>query len=198
MVKRILDVACSLLALIVLSPILILITFLLVITNKGKPFFFQTRSGLHGRPFTIYKFKTMQDSSDKIWDPEKDLERLTPIGKILRDFSIDEFPQLWNVLLGDMSLVGPRPLPIEYFPLYSEEQKGRFRVKPGITGWAQVNGRNEITWEERFRLDNWYADNQSLKLDLIILFKSMFYLFSRRGINKSKNLTMPKFTGSKI
>jgi sugar transferase EpsL len=158
--------------------------------------FRQTRIGLHGRPFTIYKIKTMRDLRPDESSPPSDEQRLTRFGRVLRATSIDELPSLWNVIKGDMRLVGPRPLPPYYMPLYSPEQARRHEVKPGVTGWAQVNGRNAISWEEKFRLDVWYVDNRSLWLDLKILWMTVWQVLLRKGISAEGHATMPRFTGS--
>ncbi len=158
--------------------------------------FRQTRIGLHGRPFTLYKFKTMRDPLPGEDPLATDAERLTRLGRILRATSLDELPTLWNVLKGDMRLVGPRPLLPEYLPRYTPEQRRRHDVKPGITGWAQVNGRNAISWEEKFRLDVWYVDNRSLWLDLRILARTVLQVLARRGVSAPGHATMPAFGGS--
>jgi len=168
------------------------------IKNKlGSPIFFkQDRPGLNGKPFQIIKFRTMLDSVDGNGKQLPDSERLTSFGRLLRSTSLDELPELWNVLKGEMSLVGPRPLLMEYLPLYSKEQAGRHDVQPGITGWAQVNGRNAITWEEKFKLDVWYVDNRSFWLDLKILFLTVKRVVLRNGVNQSGHMTIEKFRGS--
>lgn len=158
--------------------------------------FRQTRIGLHGKPFTLYKFKTMRDPRRGEDPLTSDAQRLTRWGKFLRSTSLDELPTLWNVIKGDMRLVGPRPLLPQYMPLYTAEQARRHEVKPGITGWAQVNGRNAISWEEKFRLDVWYVDNRSLRLDLKILWMTLWQVVARRGISAEGHATMPPFTGS--
>jgi len=184
--KRVLDFFLSLAVLLVASPVLVVVTFLLAIANNGKPFFFQPRPGKNGRIFRIVKFKTMNDRRDAAGDLLPDAERLTAIGKIVRSTSLDELPQLINVLKGDMSLVGPRPLLVEYLPLYSPEQARRHEVKPGITGWAQVNGRNAISWEQKFEYDVWYVAHVSLFLDIKILLKTIQKVFKREGISANK------------
>lgn len=168
----------------------------LVFANSGTPFFLQNRPGKQERVFSIIKFKTMNDKKDEDGCLLSDEMRLTNIGKFVRKISLDEIPQLLNVIKGDMSLVGPRPLLVEYLDLYSEEQKRRHEVKPGITGWAQVNGRNAISWEDKFKLDVWYVDNQSFWLDLKILFRTIKKVLFRDGISAQGEVTMPKFTGS--
>jgi lipopolysaccharide/colanic/teichoic acid biosynthesis glycosyltransferase len=180
---------------LILAPIsLILAAF--VRAFLGTPIIYvQQRPGLHGRPFNILKFRTMLETRDNSGRILPDAERLTPFGRLLRSTSLDEIPGLWNVLNGDMSLVGPRPLLMEYLPLYSPEQARRHAVRPGITGWAQINGRNAISWEEKFDLDIWYVDHQSLWLDLRILCMTIAKVFRREDINASNEATMPKFTG---
>ena len=197
MIKRLFDVFCSLLGLVMLLPIVLVVT-LLIIWKFGAPVFFrQTRPGLNGKPFEMVKFRTMLDESDSTGNPLPDSERMTPFGQFLRSASLDELPGLWNVLKGDMSLVGPRPLLMEYLPLYSKEQYWRHQVRPGVTGWAQVNGRNAISWEEKFKLDVWYVDNRSFWLDLKILSLTVKKVLVRDGISGEGEATMSKFTGSK-
>ena len=192
--KRVLDVLGAGAGLILLSPFLVAIA-LLIRWRMGKPVLFrQTRPGLHGRPFRILKFRTMHDANAS-GHPLPDSERLTRIGRYLRATSLDELPELWNVLRGEMSLVGPRPLLMEYLPLYSPEQARRHEVRPGITGWAQVNGRNALSWDEKFALDLWYVDHRSLWLDLRILGKTTWKVVRRDGISAAGEATMPKFTG---
>lgn len=195
--KRFLDFIFSFsLLLVFLLPLLVLV--LLIRYNLGSPFFFrQTRPGLHGRPFEMVKFRTMTDERDADGNLLPDAERLTKFGKFLRSTSLDELPELWNVLKGDMSLVGPRPLLMEYLPLYTKEQARRHEVRPGITGWAQVNGRNAISWEEKFALDVWYVENQSLWLDIKILWLTVKKVLVREGISAAGEATVEKFTGSK-
>jgi lipopolysaccharide/colanic/teichoic acid biosynthesis glycosyltransferase len=196
MIKRILDILVSALALILLAPILVIIS-LQVFRKLGSPVLFrQNRPGLHGKSFIMLKFRTMTSELNSEGKLLPDAVRLTPFGYILRSSSLDELPELWNVLKGDMSLVGPRPLLMEYLPLYSPEQARRHEVRPGITGWAQVNGRNALSWEEKFRLDVWYVDNQSLWLDLKILFFTVKKVLLRDGISAAGETTMPRFTGS--
>lgn len=194
--KRLFDFLAALTAFFLLSPIFIVSTFLLAILNRGKPFFFQLRPGLKGKVFKIVKFKTMNNKKDSTGMLLPDGDRLTPFGNLVRRLSIDEIPQLLNVLKGDMSLVGPRPLLVEYLPLYSLEQMRRHDVKPGITGWAQVNGRNGIDWEKKFGYDVWYVDNMSFSLDLKILFLTIAKLFKPQGINSANSVTMEKFNGN--
>ena len=196
MIKRFFDISVSLIALILLSP-LILIIGIKVSSNLGKPILFnQLRPGLNGKIFSITKFRSMRDSNDDKGNPLPDYERLTPFGKKLRDTSLDELPGLWNVFIGNMSLVGPRPLLVEYLPLYSNEQIKRHDVKPGITGWAQINGRNAISWEEKFKLDVWYVDNQSFWLDIKILLLTVKKVLLKDGISAEGEATMHKFTGT--
>ena len=193
--KRLFDIVCSALALLLLWPVL-LVLWLLVRRNLGAPALFrQQRPGLHGRPFMMIKFRTMLDALDADGNPLPDEFRLTRFGRFLRATSLDELPELWNVLKGDMSLVGPRPLLMEYLPLYSPEQARRHEVRPGITGWAQVNGRNTLSWPEKFALDVWYVDNRSLLLDLRILLLTVKKVFVREGISAEGQATMSKFTG---
>ncbi|MGQ9908259.1 MAG: sugar transferase [Candidatus Flexifilum sp.] len=195
--KRPLDFLISLVALIVLSPVLLLIG-LLVAVRLGRPILFrQVRPGLHGKPFTIYKFRTMTDARDADGHLLPDAERLTPFGRFLRSTSLDELPELFNVLKGDMSLVGPRPLLMEYLDRYTPEQARRHHVRPGITGWAQINGRNAIAWEEKFALDVWYVDHISLGLDLRILALTVWKVLRREGISQQGEATVSYFQGSK-
>lgn len=194
--KRLFDFTSALLGLIALAlPLCVLM--LLIRRKLGSPVFFrQTRPGLHGEPFQMVKFRTMTDARDAQGALLPDAERLTPFGRFLRATSLDELPELWNVLQGDMSLVGPRPLLMEYLPLYSPEQARRHAVRPGVTGWAQVNGRNAISWEEKFALDVWYVDHRSLALDLHILWLTIKKVLVREGISATGEATMGKFTGS--
>lgn len=195
-IKRIFDFIISLVAFIVLSPI-ILIVSILVYIKLGSPILFkQERPGKGGKIFKMYKFRTMLDSYDKFGQALPDEERLTKFGKILRSTSLDELPELINVIKGDMSLVGPRPLLVEYLELYSEEQNKRHNVRPGITGWAQVNGRNSISWNDKLKLDVEYVNNLSLILDIKILFLTVYKVFKRDGISQEGNVTMEKFTGN--
>lgn len=194
--KRLFDIVCAGLGMVVLSP-LILVIAVLVRVNMGSPVLFrQARPGVNGVPFEMIKFRTMLDAYDKNGDPLPNAERLTAFGKFLRSTSLDELPELWNVLKGDMSLVGPRPLLMDYLPLYSTEQFRRHEVRPGVTGWAQVNGRNAISWEEKFKLDVWYVDNRTFTLDLKILFLTVKKVFKRDGINATADTTMARFTGN--
>ncbi|WP_304133467.1 sugar transferase [Mesonia mobilis] len=194
--KRSIDFIAALLGLVILSPIFILVMLGLSIANNGKPFFFQLRPGKDERIFRIIKFKTMNDKKDEHGNLLPDAKRLTPIGKFIRKTSLDEIPQLINVLKGDMSLIGPRPLLPEYLPLYSEEQKKRHFVRPGITGWAQVNGRNAISWEKKFEYDVWYVEHISFSLDIKILFKTIKKVFISEGINSDGQVTTTYFTGN--
>lgn len=194
--KRIIDFTLSGLALIILSPIILIIWIWLTIANKGAgAFFFQERPGKDEKIFKIYKFKSMTDERDTEGNLLPDVKRLTKIGKFIRKTSLDELPQLWNVFKGEMSLIGPRPLLPQYLPLYSKEQGRRHEVRPGLSGWAQVNGRNTISWKEKFELDVWYVDNLSFLLDLKIIFLSIKKAIIRDGINTSENKTMDFFNG---
>jgi sugar transferase EpsL len=195
-IKRVFDLSAASAALLILSP-LMLLTATLVWLLDGKPVLFrQVRAGLHGKPFTIYKFRTMTDARNAQGGSLPDVDRLTRLGAFLRRTSLDELPQLWNVVRGEMSLVGPRPLRMEYLPLYTSEQARRHNVRPGIAGWAQVNGRNQLTWEEKFEMDVWYVDNQNLLLDLRILCLTVSQVLTRKGINAPGYATMPPFAGS--
>ena len=197
MIKRVFDIIASAIALIMLSPVIFFIA-LLIRRNLGSPVLFrQTRPGLHGKPFEMVKFRTMIDAEDKSGNPLPDKMRLTQFGKFLRASSLDELPELWAVLKGEMSLVGPRPLLMEYLPLYSEEQMRRHDVLPGITGWAQVNGRNALSWEKKFMLDVWYVNNQSLWLDIKILFMTVKKVLLGDGITAEGHVTAKKFRGNK-
>ena len=194
--KRILDVTTAVAALVILSPV-ILLTALAVWGTLGRPLLFeQVRPGLNARPFRILKFRTMRDASGPDGEPLPDALRLTAVGSLMRSWSLDELPSLWNVVRGDLSLVGPRPLLMDYVPLYTPEQFRRHEVRPGITGWAQVNGRNALSWEEKFRHDVWYVDNRSLGLDLKILFMTLRTVLSRKDISATDHPTMPPFRGS--
>lgn len=196
MIKRLFDVLVSLSMLLLLAPVL-LVTALLVRRWLGAPVLFtQVRPGLYGQPFKMVKFRTMTDARDAAGNLLPDAERLTRFGRFLRSTSLDELPELFNVLKGEMSLVGPRPLLMEYLPLYSDTQRRRHEVRPGITGWAQVNGRNAVGWDERFRLDVWYVDHRSLWLDLRILWMTVRKVLVREGISAHGEATMAKFTGS--
>jgi len=196
MMKRFFDIGASALGLVLLSPVIAVLAWQ-IRKKLGSPVLFrQTRPGLHGKPFQMIKFRTMRDAIGPDGQPLPDAERMTPFGGFLRSASLDELPELWNVLKGDMSLVGPRPLLMEYLPLYSPEQARRHEVRPGVTGWAQINGRNALSWEEKFRLDVWYVDNQSFWLDLKILALTVKKVFVREGISAAGEATMAKFTGS--
>lgn len=196
MLKRLFDILGSALALLVFSPVIGMIA-LIVRYRLGSPVLFrQVRPGLHGRPFEMIKFRTMQDTRAEDGGLLSDMERMTPLGALLRSTSLDELPELWNVLKGDMSLVGPRPLLMEYLPLYTREQARRHEVRPGITGWAQVNGRNALSWSEKFAHDLWYVENRSLRVDVRIIFLTLRKVIVRDGIIAPGEATMPRFTGS--
>ncbi|MDM7858485.1 sugar transferase [Thiopseudomonas acetoxidans] len=194
--KRLFDILVSAAALLLLLPVILVIAW--KISRKlGSPVLFrQMRPGLHGKPFEMIKFRTMRDAVDSNGNPLPDVERMTPFGNFLRSTSLDELPELWNVLKGEMSLVGPRPLLMEYLPLYDEEQARRHEVRPGVTGWAQINGRNAISWEDKFKLDVWYVDNRSLWLDIKILWLTVKKVLKRDGISAEGEATMSKFTGN--
>jgi sugar transferase EpsL len=194
--KRIFDFLISLLALLLLSPLLGLLALLVRFELGSAVLFRQQRPGLRGKPFTLIKFRTMTDKRNAQGNMLPDAERLTKFGKFLRASSLDELPELWNVLKGEMSLVGPRPLLMQYLPLYTPEQARRHEVRPGITGWAQVNGRNALTWEEKFALDVWYVDNHTFWLDLKIVFLTPWKIVKRESINQPGQVTMKPFTGS--
>jgi Sugar transferases involved in lipopolysaccharide synthesis len=195
-VKRLLDLILSLAGLIVLSPLFILIMLILLFVNQGKPFFMQRRVEKKGRIFNVVKFRTMIDKKDENGDLLPDKDRLTSFGEFIRRTSLDEIPQLLNVIAGNMSLVGPRPLLVDYLSLYSEEQARRHDVLPGITGWAQIHGRNTISWKRKFEYDIWYVDHISFILDMKILFITFVKVFQQDGINASSNTTMPFFNGN--
>ena len=196
MLKRVLDIAIASTALVLLSPVYALVAYK-VKKNLGSPVLFrQVRPGLHGKPFEMIKFRTMKDAMDAQGNPLPDSERLTPFGKMLRATSLDEMPELWNVIKGDMSIVGPRPLLMEYLPLYNAEQAKRHNVRPGITGHAQVNGRNAISWEKKFEHDTWYVEHQSLWLDFKIMLKTIQKVIAKDDISAEGEATMSKFTGS--
>ncbi len=194
--KPLIDITIALIGFVILSPIFLTVTVLLFIANQGKPFFFQERPGKNERIFKIIKFKTMNDKKDDNGNLLPDAQRLTKVGSFVRKTSLDEIPQLLNVINGDMSLVGPRPLLVEYLPLYNQQQKRRHLVKPGITGWAQVNGRNAISWDQKFNLDIWYVDNLSLLIDIKIIFLTIKKVFKSEGISSSSSVTMEKFEGN--
>ncbi len=195
--KRAIDIAGALVGLVCLSPVIVATAVAIRITMGGPVFFRQARPGLNGRPFTMIKFRTMANAHDAAGRPLPDGQRLTRIGRLLRSTSLDELPELWNVLVGDMSLVGPRPLLTAYLDRYSPEQARRHDVKPGVTGWAQINGRNAISWDEKFALDLWYVDHRSTRLDMRILFATARQVIWRKGINSPEAATMPEFTGNK-
>jgi len=195
-VKRLFDLLLVIPPLLCIFPLLCFLAFLIQ-CKLGKPVFFtQQRPGLNGKPFMLYNFRTMINSRDRNGNLLSDAERLTPFGRILRSTSLDELPELWNVIKGEMSLVGPRPLLMEYLERYTPEQARRHEVRPGITGWAQINGRNAITWEEKFKLDVWYVDNQSFWLDVKIIFITIWKIIRREGINQEGQATMKKFLGN--
>lgn len=194
--KRILDFIAALIGLILLSPVFIIVMIGLFFANHGKPFFFQTRPGKNERFFKIIKFKTMNDKKDPLGQLLSDSERLTTIGAFVRKTSLDEIPQLLNVLKGDMSLIGPRPLLVQYLPLYNETQKQRHAIRPGITGWAQINGRNAISWNQKFEYDVWYVDNCSFLLDIKILFLTIKKVVVSEGISQEGEATMEVFNGN--
>lgn len=195
MAKSLLDYTVSLLVLLILSPVMIVVA-LVVRAKLGTPVIFrQQRPGLHGQPFWLYKFRTMTNSTDKNGNLLPEAERMHPVGNFLRRFSLDELPQLLNVLNGDLSLVGPRPLLMKYLPRYTKEQFRRHDVKPGITGWAQINGRNSLSWEEKFALDVWYVDHRTFGLDLLILFRTALKVFRADGVNQAADVTMSEFLG---
>jgi lipopolysaccharide/colanic/teichoic acid biosynthesis glycosyltransferase len=195
--KRLFDLLVSLVGLLVLAFPLLALSFLVRRKLGGPVLFRQVRPGLHGRPFMMVKFRTMTDDRDVDGELMPDALRLNAFGRFLRASSLDELPELWNVLRGEMSLVGPRPLLMEYLPLYSSEQARRHEVRPGITGWAQINGRNAVSWDERFRLDVWYVDHRSFGLDLKILWQTARKVAVREGISAQGEATMPRFTGSR-
>lgn len=197
MIKRLFDILASALGLFLLSPVIAIVAWQ-IHRKLGSPVLFrQVRPGFDGKPFEMVKFRTMRDAVDIQGKLLPDSERMTPLGSFLRASSLDELPELWNVLKGDMSLVGPRPLLMEYLPLYSPEQYRRHEVRPGVTGWAQINGRNALSWEEKFKLDVWYVDNRSFWLDLKIIFLTIKKVVIRDGISADGEVTMPKFTGRK-
>lgn len=196
MIKRLLDIVIASTALILLSPVYFVVSRK-VKKNLGSPVLFrQVRPGLHGQPFEMIKFRTMKDALDAEGHPLPDSERLTPFGQMLRSSSLDEMPELWNVIKGEMSIVGPRPLLMEYLPLYNSEQAKRHNVRPGITGYAQVNGRNAISWEKKFELDTWYVEHQSLWLDFKIMLKTVKKVIAKDDISAEGEATMSKFTGT--
>lgn len=194
--KRVIDFCLSTMALIIFSPVIIIVVVLLAISLRGNPFFIQERPGRYMKVFRIIKFRTMLNTRDKEGNLLPDEQRLFGFGKIVRKLSLDEIPQLFNVFLGQMSLIGPRPLLVKYLPLYTEEQNKRHDVRPGITGWAQVNGRNSISWDEKFKLDVWYVNNISLLLDFKILFLTVHKVIKKEGISSSEHATMEEFKGN--
>ena len=197
MLKRLFDIAASTFGLLLLAPVIAIVAWQ-IRRKLGSPVLFrQVRPGLNGRPFEMIKFRTMRDAVDAAGSPLPDSERMTPFGNFLRSSSLDELPELWNVLKGEMSLVGPRPLLMEYLPLYSPEQYRRHEARPGVTGWAQINGRNALSWDEKFKLDIWYVDNRSFWLDLKIIFLTIKKVVVREGISADGEATMAKFTGGK-
>lgn len=195
-IKPIFDFVVGLILILILSPIFLIVLVLLTIINDGKPFFFQKRPGKHERIFKVIKFKTMTDKKDNDGNLLPDNERITKVGAFIRKTSLDEIPQLINVIKGDMSIVGPRPLLVRYLDIYSDYQKRRHEVKPGITGWAQVNGRNTLSWDKKFELDIYYVDNLSFLLDLKIFYKSFYKVFKSEGINQSDKRPMQPFKGN--
>lgn len=194
--KRIFDLVVSVVGLVVLAPLLLILMLLVRVKLGGPVFFCQMRPGLNGRPFLMLKFRTMTDERDQNGTLLPDETRLTPFGRFMRAASLDELPELWNVLRGDMSMVGPRPLLMEYLSLYSPQQSRRHHVRPGLTGWAQVNGRNALTWDEKFELDVWYVDHRNLWLDALILWMTVKKVLLRDGINAAGNKAMPVFRGN--
>jgi len=196
-IKRLLEILLSTISLLVLAPVIFIIAFLIHLKLGSPVLFCHVRPGKDEKPFKMIKFRTMPDAIDKDGIALPDSERIVPFGNFLRNSSLDELPELWNVLKGDMSLVGPRPLLKEYLPLYSPEQARRHNVQPGITGWAQVNGRNAISWEEKFKYDFWYVENQSFWLDMKIIWMTIKKVIAREGISSDNHATMPKFKGTK-
>lgn len=194
-IKPLADFSVALTVFVVFSPLFIVLVLLLIVANDGKPFFFQPRPGKREKIFKVVKFKTMNDKKDKDGNLLSDAERLTPVGAFIRKTSLDELPQMINVIKGDMSIVGPRPLLVEYLPLYNETQKHRHDVKPGITGWAQTNGRNAIGWKQKFEYDVWYVQNISFALDFKILLRTILKVFKSEGISSDTSVTMEKFKG---
>ncbi|APD05843.1 undecaprenyl phosphate N,N'-diacetylbacillosamine 1-phosphate transferase [Flavobacteriaceae bacterium UJ101] len=193
-IKRSIDFLIAFVGFIIVSPVFIIVTVFLFFVNEGKPFFFQKRPGKDEKIFSIIKFKTMNDKKDSEGNLLSDEQRMTTIGTLVRKTSLDEIPQLLNVIKGDMSLIGPRPLLVEYLDYYNDDQKKRHNVRPGITGWAQINGRNTISWEKKFELDVWYVQNISFKLDCQILLKTLLKVVKTEGISPTDQLIMPKFS----
>lgn len=196
-IKRFLDFVLSLIALIILLPLMVILTIFTAIMMKGNPFFSQERPGWHEKIFKLYKFRTMSNAKDKKGELLPDEVRLNAYGRFLRATSLDELPELWNILKGDMSIIGPRPLLVEYLSLYNEEQHHRHDVRPGLTGYAQSHGRNKVTWEEKFRMDVWYTRNLSFRVDFSIFFRTIEAVFKREGISSDTAATMEKFKGNK-
>jgi undecaprenyl phosphate N,N'-diacetylbacillosamine 1-phosphate transferase len=195
--KPLIDFSVALIGLLILSPVLLIITLLLWAANHGNPFFFQDRPGKNGKVFRLVKFRTMNNRKDPSGRLLPDRERLTPVGRLIRSLSLDELPQLISILIGDMSLIGPRPLLVKYLPLYNKTQVRRHEVRPGITGWAQVNGRNAISWEQKFEYDVWYVDHINFFLDIKILWMTIIKVFKREGVNSATTATMEPFVGNK-
>lgn len=198
MLKRSFDIVCSFFGLLLLSPLILILAWMIRRKLGGPVLFRQLRPGKNGAPFQMIKFRTMREATDGRGRPLPDSERMTPFGSFLRASSLDELPELWNVLKGEMSLVGPRPLLMQYLPLYTAAQNRRHEVRPGVTGWAQVNGRNSLSWDEKFKLDVWYVDNRSLWLDVKILFLTVRKVLIKEGISQENNATMEPFTGSVV
>lgn len=196
--KRFFDFIIATIAIVLLSPIFLIVLICLIFVNNGKPFFFQARPGKNEKLFKIIKFKTMRDLNANAKKDVHNLNRVTKIGSFIRKYSIDEIPQLINVIKGDMSLIGPRPLLVHYLPLYNDFQKQRHLTRPGISGWAQVKGRNSISWEKKFELDVWYVKHQSFTLDLKIILLTIKRIIIPQGINNSEGINMPEFTGTKL
>ena len=196
-IKRLLDFILSFCALIILSPLLLILSALGIVKMKGTPFFSQERPGWHEKVFKLYKFRTMTNERDENGNLLPDEKRLIPYGLFLRSTSLDELPELWNILKGDMSIIGPRPLLVKYLPLYNEEQHHRHDVRPGLTGYAQSHGRNTVTWEEKFKMDVWYAQNVRFRVDLSIFFRTIEAVIKREGISSESSATMEEFQGTK-
>lgn len=197
MIKRIFDIVASVFGLLLLAPVIAIVAWKIRLKLGSPVLFRQVRPGLNGQSFEMIKFRTMRDAIDATGNPLPDSERMTPLGSFLRSTSLDELPELWNVFKGDMSLVGPRPLLMEYLPLYSPEQYRRHEVRPGVTGWAQINGRNALSWDDKFKLDIWYVDNRSFLLDIKIILITVKKVIVRDGISADGEATMAKFTGRK-
>jgi lipopolysaccharide/colanic/teichoic acid biosynthesis glycosyltransferase len=194
--KRVLDLLLTITGLLLFIPLWVIIAFSIKLLSPGSVFFVQERAGFQGYPFILYKFRTMTDGRDSEGNLLPPAERITPLGRFLRSTSLDELPQLWNVLKGDMSLIGPRPLLVDYLPLYTEEENRRHEVLPGITGWAQVQGRNALSWKEKFILDVWYVDHLSFWLDMKIFFLTVWRIVKREGVSPDDGDIMPRFTGT--